>query len=112
MLTKLEVEKKEVKEPALPRIVRNDSLVRTWFKRDDTFWVPKATLAISCRSPVATASVASLVKSRLFTDLVNDALEEYSYDAKLAGLMYTVTLDSRGVYIGVSGYNDKLPVLL
>lgn len=111
--TKLEVEKKEVKEPALsPRIVRNNSLARTWFKEDDTFWVPKATLAISCRSPVATASAASSVKSQLFTDLVNDALEEYSYDAELAGLTYTVTLDSRGVYIGVSGYNDKLPVLL
>ncbi|KAL2188482.1 LuxS/MPP-like metallohydrolase [Thermothelomyces heterothallicus CBS 203.75] len=111
--TKLEVEKKDVKEPALaPRIVRNDPLVRTWFKKDDTFWVPKATLIISCRSPVATASAAGRVKSRLFTDLVKDALEEFSYDAELAGLEYTVTLDSRGLYIEVSGYNDKLAVLL
>ena len=111
--TKLEVEKKEVKEPALaPRIVRKDQLVRTWFKKDDTFWVPKATLVISCRSPVATASAAGRVKSRLFTDLVKDALEEFSYDAELAGLEYTVTLDSRGLYIEVSGYNDKLAVLL
>ncbi|KAK4156700.1 ubiquitin carboxyl-terminal hydrolase [Chaetomidium leptoderma] len=111
--TKLEVEKKDVKEPSLaPRIVRNDPLVRTWFKKDDTFWVPKATLIISCRSPVATASAAGRVKSRLFTDLIKDALEEYSYDAELAGLEYTVTLDSRGLYIEVSGYNDKLAVLL
>jgi insulysin len=111
--TKLEVEKKEVQEPALaPRIIRNDPLVRTWFKKDDTFWVPKATLIISCRSPIATASAAGRVKSRLFTDLIKDALEEYSYDAELAGLEYTVTLDSRGIYIEVSGYNDKLPVLL
>ncbi|KAK3902491.1 Metalloenzyme, LuxS/M16 peptidase-like protein [Staphylotrichum tortipilum] len=111
--TKLEVEKKEVKEPALaPRIVRKDALVRTWFKKDDTFWVPKATLIISCRSPASTASAAGRVKSRLFTDLVKDALEEFSYDAELAGLEYAVTLDSRGLYIEVSGYNDKLPVLL
>ncbi|KAK4123327.1 ubiquitin carboxyl-terminal hydrolase-like protein [Parathielavia appendiculata] len=111
--TKLEVEKKDVKEPALaPRIIRNDPLVRTWFKKDDTFWVPKATLIISCRSPVATASAAGRVKSRLFTDLIKDALEEYSYDAELAGLEYTVTLDSRGIYLEVSGYNDKLAVLL
>ena len=111
--TKLEVEKKDVKEPApAPRIIRNDSHVRTWFKKDDTFWVPKATLIISCRSPVATASAANRVKSRLFTDLVKDALEEYSYDAELAGLEYSVSLDSRGLYIEVSGYNDKLAVLL
>ncbi|KAL1844376.1 hypothetical protein VTJ49DRAFT_55 [Mycothermus thermophilus] len=111
--TKLEVEKKEVPEPALaPRIIRNDELIRTWFKKDDTFWVPKASLIISCRSPIATASAAGRVKARLFTDLVKDALEEFSYDAELAGLEYTVTVDSRGLYIEVSGYNDKLPVLL
>ncbi|KXX73626.1 Insulin-degrading enzyme [Madurella mycetomatis] len=111
--TKLEVEKKDVKEPALaPRIIRNDPLVRTWYKKDDTFWVPKATVIVSCRTPVVTATAASRVKSRLFTDLVKDALEEYSYDAELAGLEYNVSLDSRGLYIEVSGYNDKLAVLL
>lgn len=111
--TKLEVEKKEVKEPAIaPRIIRNDELVRTWFKKDDTFWVPKANLIVSCRSPSATASAANRVKFRLFTDLVKDALEEYSYDAELAGLEYTVSQDFRGLYIEVAGYNDKLAVLL
>jgi insulysin len=52
------------------------------------------------------------VKARLFADLIRDALEEYSYDAELAGLQYNVSLDSRGLVIEVSGYNDKLPVLL
>ncbi|KAK0722768.1 Metalloenzyme, LuxS/M16 peptidase-like protein [Lasiosphaeria miniovina] len=111
--TKLEVEKKEVKEPALaPRIVRNDELVRTWYKKDDTFWVPKANLIVSCKSPIVYAKAANAVKARLFTDLVKDALEEYSYDAELAGLQYSVSLDSRGLFIEVSGYNDKLAVLL
>jgi insulysin len=111
--TKLEVEKKDIKEPALaPRIVRNDQIARTWYKKDDTFWVPKANLIVSCKSPLIYASAASSVKARLFTDLVRDALEEYSYDADLAGLQYTVSLDSRGLYVEVSGYNDKLAVLL
>ncbi len=111
--TKLEVEKKEVKEPALaPRIVRNDQLARTWYKKDDTFWVPKANLIVSCKSPITYASAANSVKAKLYTDLVRDALEEYSYDAELAGLQYSVALDSRGLFAEVSGYNDKLPVLL
>ncbi|KAK3333198.1 Metalloenzyme, LuxS/M16 peptidase-like protein [Cercophora scortea] len=111
--TKLEVEKKEVKVPApAPHIVRNDPLVRTWYKKDDTFWVPKANLIVSCKSPLVYATAENTVKSRLFTDLVRDALEEYSYDAELAGLQYSVSLDSRGLFIEVSGYNDKLPVLL
>jgi insulysin len=111
--TKLEVEKKDVKDPALaPRMIRNDELVRTWYKKDDTFWVPKANLIVSCKSPIVYASAENSVKARLFADLVRDALEEYSYDAELAGLQYNVSLDSRGLFIEVSGYNDKLPVLL
>jgi len=111
--TKLEVEKKEVKEPSIaPRIIRNDPYVRTWYKKDDTFWVPKANFIVSCKSPIIYASAANSVKARLLTDLVRDALEEYSYDAELAGLQYNVSLDTRGLFIEVSGYNDKLAVLL
>lgn len=111
--TKLEVEKKEVKEPAVaPKLIRNDGMVRTWYKKDDRFWVPKASLLVSCRSPIIYASAENAVKARIFTDLVKDALEEYSYDAELAGLQYYVSLDNRGLFLEVSGYNDKLPVLL
>ena len=36
--TKLEVEKKEVKEPAVaPKLIRNDDLVRTWYKKGKLF---------------------------------------------------------------------------
>ncbi|CAP68693.1 uncharacterized protein PODANS_7_6640 [Podospora anserina S mat+] len=110
--TKLDVEKKEVKEPAIaPRIIRNDSMVRTWYKKDDTFWVPKASIMVSCRTPIT--SLASMrAAGRLFTDSIKDALEEYSYDAELAGVEYTVICEERGMYIEVSGYNDKLSVLL
>ena len=111
--TKLEVEKKEVEKPATaPRVIRNDQIARTWWKKDDTFWVPKASLIISMKSPIVFASAKNSVKTKLFTDLVRDALEEYSYDAELAGLEYSVTLDSRGLFVEVSGYNDKLAVLL
>ncbi|SCO54130.1 related to insulysin precursor (metalloendopeptidase) [Fusarium fujikuroi] len=51
-------------------------------------------------------------QARLLSDLVRDALEEYSYDAELAGLQYNVSLDSCGLFLDVSGYNDKLPLLL
>lgn len=111
--TKLEVEKKEVKEPALaPHVIRNDQIARTWFKKDDTFWVPKANLIVSCRSRLISASAGNSVKAKVFTDLVRDALEEYSYDADLAGLQYNVALHSPGLFVEVSGYNDKLSVLL
>lgn len=111
--SKLEVEKKDVSQPALaPRVLRNDQRVRAWWKKDDTFWVPKANVIVSLINPITYASAENSVKARLFTELVRDALEEYSYDAELAGLQYSVTLDERGLYLQISGYNDKLPVLL
>ncbi|CAK7218316.1 hypothetical protein SEUCBS140593_003506 [Sporothrix eucalyptigena] len=111
--TKLEVEKKDVKEPApAPRIIRNDSLARTWFKKDDTFWVPKGTLTVSLKNPIIFAVAENYIKTNLFSELVRDALEEYSYDADLAGLLYNVSLEQRALVVEVSGYNDKLPVLL
>ena len=43
---------------------------------------------------------------------MNDALNEYAYDADLAGLAYSFETSSLGFCIVVSGYNDKLHVLL
>ena len=44
-------------------------------------------------------------------DLVNDSLTELVYDADLAGLHYDVQLHPEGIFMSVSGYNDKLHVL-
>jgi insulysin len=79
---------------------------------DDTFWVPKANLFVNCRNNLPNATAESSLKARLYTDIVRDALEEYSYDAELAGLDYSISSHSSGIEIAVSGYNDKLPVLL
>ncbi|WKT54300.1 Peptidase M16, middle/third domain [Fusarium oxysporum f. sp. vasinfectum] len=108
-----EVEKQEMDEQALnPRVIRNDSIARTQWKKDDIFWVPRANVIVSLKTPLFYASAENNVKARLFLDLVRDALEMYSYDAELAGLQYKVSLDSRGLFLDVTGYNDKLPVLL
>ncbi|RKF74782.1 putative zinc protease mug138 [Golovinomyces cichoracearum] len=111
--TKLEVEKKVVKEVSLsPKLIRNVDLMRTWYKKDDQFWVPKANLFVSCRNTLINATAGYNLKARLYTDIVRDALEEYSYDAQLAGLDYSICCSLTGIEIAVSGYNDKLPVLL
>ena len=111
--TNLDVEKKELKEPTrAPTLIRNDDMVRAWFKKDDTFWVPKANLFINCKNPLPNASAENAIKSRVYAELVRDALEEYAYDAELAGLDYSVSSYSAGIDVQISGYNDKLPVLL
>jgi insulysin len=48
----------------------------------------------------------------IYRELVNDALVEYSYDADISGLGYEFTNHVSGLSVTVSGYNDKLHVLL
>lgn len=43
---------------------------------------------------------------------MRDALNEFAYDAELAGLSYDLAPGTLGIHISVSGYNDKLHVLV
>lgn len=111
--TRLDVEKAEVKQPVkTPKLLRNDDKVRLWWKKDDSFWVPKANINILLRNGLTYATPANYIKSGLFTSLVKDALNTYSYDAEISGLVYSVVADSAGINISVHGYNDKMTVLL
>ncbi|KAI9827289.1 MAG: Insulinase (Peptidase M16) [Thelocarpon impressellum] len=111
--TKLDVERKEVKEPLkAPRIIRNDESARIWWKKDDRFWVPKGNICLTLRSPLVYATAETAVKTRLYCELVKDALVEYSYDADIAGLYYGLGYHADGLDVEVEGYNDKMPVLL
>ncbi|KAL8702430.1 MAG: hypothetical protein Q9201_004405 [Fulgogasparrea decipioides] len=111
--TNLVVKKKEIAEPAkAPRLIRNDEAVRTWWKKDDRFWVPKGNVYVTLRNPLAKATPGTAVKSNLYCELVKDALEEYSYDAEIAGLEYQLSSYTMGIDVEVGGYSDKMAVLL
>jgi insulysin len=111
--TRLSVEKKEVVEPAkTPKLIRNDDGLRLWWKKDDTFWVPKANVHITLRNPLTYATPANYVKSALICHLVKDSLTEFSYDAEISGLGYSLNATVLGLDLSVQGYNDKLSVLL
>jgi insulysin len=43
---------------------------------------------------------------------VDDHLNEFSYDADLAGLGYSLNRDGDGLFLAAYGFNDKLHVLL
>jgi insulysin len=111
--TRLDVEKKEVENPLkTPKLIRHDENVRTWYKKDDQFWVPKANVHILLRTPLTNLTARTAVICSMYRELVSDALVEYSYDADIAGLEYEFDTVSNGLTISVEGYNDKLAVLL
>jgi len=47
----------------------------------------------------------------LYSDVVNDSLAEFSYDADLADLSYKLHQHSNGLYVTMKGYNDKMAIL-
>lgn len=49
---------------------------------------------------------------RLYSDIVNDSLTEFSYDADLAGLSYNFVQHTSGLFVSMNGYNDKMTVLV
>ncbi|KAI0032813.1 Metalloenzyme, LuxS/M16 peptidase-like protein [Vararia minispora EC-137] len=109
----LSVDRLSAAEPQpRPHLIRNTRLSALWYKKDDRFWNPKTHFILEIRSPEANASPMSSVLNKLFADLVTDSLTEYSYSADVAGLTYYFMPSTLGAFLVITGYNDKLHVLL
>ncbi|KAF9265707.1 hypothetical protein L218DRAFT_957335 [Marasmius fiardii PR-910] len=108
----LTVDRREVAKPQKrPYLIWSTPLCRMWHKKDDRFWSPKAEITIHIRSRFSDDTPRSTVLTRLYTDLVTDSLTEFAYDADLAGLKYDCASSSKGIYVALRGYNDKMGVL-
>ena len=53
-----------------------------------------------------------IINARLYVELVLDKLNEVNYDAAVADLTYSLSHGAEGLCISISGYNDKLHILL
>ncbi|XP_060063916.1 insulin-degrading enzyme-like [Ylistrum balloti] len=103
---------REVQSSTVPQLVRDSDLCRLWFHQDNTFLQPKASVKYELNNPLTYLTPANHVLTKLFVMLFKDALNEYSYDAELAGLHYDLSATKYGITLSISGYNDKQHVLL
>ena len=94
--------------------VRVDHLEKMdlWYRQETRFGTPRADFFVSVRSELARDSARHTVSTGLFTAIVNDQLNEFSYPAIIAGLSYRLYPHIRGFSIRISGYNDKQKLLL
>lgn len=95
-----------------PSIIQESVLTRVWFKQDDEFLLPKANLKFEFVSPLAYLDPLNCDLTYMYIQLLKDALNEYAYDAELAGLRYEIITTKYGMLLAVGGYNDKQNVLL
>jgi insulysin len=94
-----------------PQVIRDDQGDDRWtvyFKEDDRFGVPKAYVVFQLLTQQIYSSPLNAALAELYQTCVSDRLDEYAYDAQLAGLTYDVKILPRGVRVTFGGYNDKM----
>ena len=88
------------------------STLRCWYKRDNTFKRPRASVVALLRAPAAYSSPRASVLAELVCMVARQFLAEETYAAEVAGLGWSFANSVRGFVLSVSGFNHKLGVLL
>ncbi|KAJ0982675.1 hypothetical protein J5N97_010930 [Dioscorea zingiberensis] len=104
---------RQVEEKVQFPVLRRKTLFsKLWYKPDTTFFTPKAYVTIDFNCPLSNFSPEAAVLTDIFTRLLTDYLNEYAYDAQVAGLYYSIRCSNAGFEVKVVGYNHKLRILL
>ncbi len=98
--------------PAAPQRVLERERQTVWFLQDDDFRLPKGATYVNFRSPEVGQSAQQTAAAVLYTALLKDAVNEFAYPARLAGLNFDLYKHAQGISLRISGYNDKQEVLL
>lgn len=98
--------------PQVPRIIHSSPLTRLWYKEDTKFLLPKAVVKLELRNPIVYFDPVHLNMTNLFVELLSDSLNQFLYPAELAGLKYRINPSNYGLNVTLSGFSDKLDVLL
>eukprot|EP01121_Diplochlamys_sp_Union-15-3_P006598 TRINITY_DN1708_c0_g3_i6.p1 TRINITY_DN1708_c0_g3~~TRINITY_DN1708_c0_g3_i6.p1 ORF type:complete len:539 (+),score=83.70 TRINITY_DN1708_c0_g3_i6:161-1618(+) len=109
--TDLGIKAKPENEVKYPVRIKETDLTRLWHKQDTTFNKPTAVFYLQMFSPLVYANPRTVLKANLISMLCGDALNEYAYYAREAGLSYTLHHSTQGLQLKVKGYNDKLGTL-
>lgn len=108
----LTVDTQAVMRPLKPPILLRHNQVQLWWKKDNTFRVPKAYCKIALKTPLVYETPVNLVLTYIFCNLVTDELKKDAYEASLTGLKSRVTTHYYGIHIAVSDFDATLPKLL
>ncbi|KAF5193472.1 Insulin-degrading enzyme-like [Thalictrum thalictroides] len=103
---------KAVPNMAFPVLLRKSPCSRLWYKPDTMFSTPKAYVKVDFICPYTSHSPEAVVLTEIFTRLLMDYLNEYAYDAQVAGLYYGINHADTGFQVIVVGYNHKLRILV
>ena len=95
-----------------PQLLLFDDNTRLWYKPDTEFQMPKCNILISLNIAGAYDSPKSTILTSLYQQACSEISNEFTYLASMAGLHCYLTTTRTGIELHVSGYHDKIHVLL
>ena len=95
-----------------PKLLISNSKCKLWYKPDTLFKMPKLNMIILIQTPIVYQSPTSSVLSRLYVQILQDYITDFSYQASVASLYCYITNSRKGIELHISGYNHKLSNLL
>eukprot|EP00467_Chlorarachnion_reptans_P001150 CAMPEP_0114521978 /NCGR_PEP_ID=MMETSP0109-20121206/20500_1 /TAXON_ID=29199 /ORGANISM="Chlorarachnion reptans, Strain CCCM449" /LENGTH=994 /DNA_ID=CAMNT_0001703171 /DNA_START=54 /DNA_END=3038 /DNA_ORIENTATION=+ len=93
------------------KIVEEKGVV-AWHKTDNVFLKPKGHVFLSITLPKLFVTPRINVLEDLFVLATEESLSEFTYDADIALLQYSLNVIAKGLQLQVAGYTHKLPILL
>ncbi|PLW70444.1 insulinase family protein [Pseudohalioglobus lutimaris] len=97
---------------AAPVRVLEEGRKTIWFAQDDEFRLPRGVTYINFRSPLVGENARQSASAVLYTAMLKDRVNEFTYPALLAGLNFSVYKHAQGISLRIGGYDDKQSELL
>lgn len=97
---------------AIPQALVKTPQLTLWHLQDQDFRVPKGHIYLNIEAPKVTESESYFACSRIWSELMIDALNEDLYDAEVAGLHFNIYPTQTGITIHTTGLSaGQLPLL-
>lgn len=96
----------------IPVLITKTENCKCFHKLDRKFRLPYGIINIKFISSLTKQSVTNLNMTTIFTMCVKSLLLENLYPAKVVGYNYKISSIDSGLILLVSGFNEKLPILL
>ncbi|NVJ61321.1 MAG: insulinase family protein [Gammaproteobacteria bacterium] len=95
-----------------PELTYESKGIKLWMTNENEFGLPKAALSFNIYSPELQQSKLSQVVQELHAEIISDIANTDAYNASLAGLYYNIWSSPLGYGLSVSGFDEKVDLLL
>ncbi|KAL7014553.1 hypothetical protein ACKWTF_016003 [Chironomus riparius] len=95
-----------------PKIIKDSSLIRVWFKQDTEFRKPKTMFTIELKNPTINCDPLNWNLTHLFVWMLEDHIRERLYGASLGGIEWRIGITIAGIRIYVDGFSHKQNLFL